>query len=33
MDTFKEKQLLEDMYSRGQAPWEVWKSNGHPVAG
>lgn len=25
MDTFKEKQLLEDMYSRGQAPWEVWK--------
>ncbi len=28
MDTFKEKQLLEDMYSRGQVPWEVWKSNG-----
>jgi glucose-1-phosphate cytidylyltransferase len=26
MDTFKEKQLLEDMYSRGQVPWEVWKS-------
>lgn len=25
MDTFKEKQLLEDMYSRGDAPWEVWK--------
>jgi glucose-1-phosphate cytidylyltransferase len=31
MDTFKEKQLLEDMYTRGTVPpWEVWKarSNG-----
>jgi len=28
MDTFKDKQLLEDMYSRGQVPWEVWKANG-----
>jgi glucose-1-phosphate cytidylyltransferase len=28
MDTFKEKQLLEDMYSRGHTPWEVWKQNG-----
>jgi glucose-1-phosphate cytidylyltransferase len=26
MDTFKERQLLEDMYTRGQTPWEVWKS-------
>lgn len=25
MDTFKEKQLLEDLYTRGQVPWEVWK--------
>jgi len=25
MDTFKEKQMLEDMYSRGQAPWEIWR--------
>ena len=25
MDTFREKQLLEDMYSHGQVPWEVWK--------
>jgi glucose-1-phosphate cytidylyltransferase len=25
MDTFKEKQLLEDMYTRGDTPWEVWK--------
>ena len=27
MDTFKEKQLLEDLYTRGQVPWEVWKAN------
>ena len=27
MDTFKDKQLLDDMYSRGVAPWEVWKSS------
>jgi glucose-1-phosphate cytidylyltransferase len=28
MDTFKDKQILEDMYSRGVAPWEVWKNGG-----
>jgi len=27
MDTFKEKQLLEDLYTRGHVPWEVWKTN------
>jgi glucose-1-phosphate cytidylyltransferase len=27
MDTFKEMQQLEDLYSRGNAPWMVW--NGH----
>jgi glucose-1-phosphate cytidylyltransferase len=27
MDTFKERQLLEDMYARGETPWEVWKRN------
>lgn len=26
MDTFKEKQLLDDMYTRGDTPWEVWKT-------
>jgi glucose-1-phosphate cytidylyltransferase len=26
MDTFKDKQLLEDLYTRGQVPWEVWKT-------
>jgi hypothetical protein len=25
MDTFKDKQLLDDLYTRGNAPWEVWK--------
>jgi glucose-1-phosphate cytidylyltransferase len=25
MDTFKDKQELEALYSRGDAPWEVWK--------
>lgn len=25
MDTFKEKQHLEELYSRGNAPWEVWR--------
>jgi glucose-1-phosphate cytidylyltransferase len=29
MDTFKEKQLLEDMYGRGQPPWEVWRNTVH----
>ncbi|MGC4033439.1 MAG: sugar phosphate nucleotidyltransferase [Tepidisphaeraceae bacterium] len=24
MDTFKEKQLLDDLYTAGQAPWELW---------
>jgi glucose-1-phosphate cytidylyltransferase len=28
MDTFKDKQHLEDLYARGQAPWEVWHANG-----
>jgi glucose-1-phosphate cytidylyltransferase len=25
MDTFKEKQLLEDMHARGETPWAVWE--------
>jgi glucose-1-phosphate cytidylyltransferase len=25
MDTFKDRQQLEDLYARGNAPWEVWK--------
>jgi glucose-1-phosphate cytidylyltransferase len=27
MDTFKELQELEDLYSRGNAPWTVWNGN------
>lgn len=25
MDTFKDKQQLDDLYESGDAPWEVWK--------
>jgi glucose-1-phosphate cytidylyltransferase len=25
MDTFKDKQGLDELYARGSAPWEVWK--------
>lgn len=28
MDTFKEKQEIDDMYARGDTKWEVWKTNG-----
>ena len=26
MDTFKDRQQLDDVYTRGEAPWELWKS-------
>jgi len=29
MDTFKERQQLEDLWSKGGAPWQVWSKNGH----
>ncbi len=25
MDTFKEKQKLDKMHARGEAPWQVWR--------
>lgn len=25
MDTFKDHQYIEDMYARGETPWQVWK--------
>lgn len=28
MDTFKDKQQLDDLYETGEAPWEVWKNRG-----
>jgi glucose-1-phosphate cytidylyltransferase len=27
MDTFKEKMMLEDMYQKGGAPWEIWREH------
>ncbi len=32
MDTFKDKQILDELEASGKAPWRLWK-NGHPVAG
>jgi glucose-1-phosphate cytidylyltransferase len=31
MDTFKERQLLEDINSRGHPPWEVWRRTSGPM--
>jgi glucose-1-phosphate cytidylyltransferase len=33
MDTFKEKQELDDLYSKNAAPWQLWKrpGNGGPA--
>ena len=34
MDTFKDKQVLDNLYERGNPPWEVWKnSNAAPDKG
>ena len=30
MDTFKDKQHLEDLYAHGKAPWEVWRTHERP---
>jgi glucose-1-phosphate cytidylyltransferase len=32
MDTFKDRQLLDELYTRGEAPWEVWKTARHERA-
>jgi glucose-1-phosphate cytidylyltransferase len=32
MDTFKDKQQLENLWSSGKAPWEVWKNNHENVS-
>lgn len=34
MDTYKEKQTLDDMFARGDTPWEVWRDpvNDRPLA-
>ena len=28
MDTYKDKQTLDEAYAKGNAPWEVWSKNG-----
>jgi glucose-1-phosphate cytidylyltransferase len=33
MDTFKEKQELDELYSKGAAPWQLWKRQGKEQAG
>jgi glucose-1-phosphate cytidylyltransferase len=30
MDTFKDKQTLDDIYARGHAPWQVWTHSSQP---
>jgi glucose-1-phosphate cytidylyltransferase len=30
MDTFKDKQALDDLYASGRAPWEVWSAAAKP---
>jgi glucose-1-phosphate cytidylyltransferase len=32
MDTFKEKQALDDLYAAGTPPWAVWENNHHRAA-
>ena len=32
MDTFRDKQILDELEASGRAPWCLWK-NGHPAAG
>ena len=32
MDTFKDRQQLEEIYARGGAPWQVWNGHGAPSA-
>lgn len=31
MDTFKDKQQIDDMYAEGNTPWEVWDQNGAEI--
>jgi glucose-1-phosphate cytidylyltransferase len=32
MDTFKDRQQLEEIYASGRAPWEVWNHEPHAAA-
>jgi glucose-1-phosphate cytidylyltransferase len=31
MDTFKEKKMFDDMYTRGEMPWAVWQASSKEV--
>ena len=31
MDTFKEKQMLDEIHESGLAPWQVWRNDGNPL--
>jgi hypothetical protein len=31
MDTYKDKQTLDDMVARGDTPWELWRQDGTGV--
>ncbi|HUB90096.1 MAG TPA: sugar phosphate nucleotidyltransferase [Dyella sp.] len=33
MDTFKDKQLLDNLYEAGNPPWEVWRRTGEKTRG
>ena len=33
MDTFKDKQFLDEVFARGQAPWQVWRNGEETVSG
>jgi glucose-1-phosphate cytidylyltransferase len=30
MDTFKEKQMLDEIHESGLAPWQVWRQDANP---
>ncbi|WP_441000168.1 sugar phosphate nucleotidyltransferase [Fodinibius sp. SL11] len=32
LDTFKDKQQIDDMYAEGITPWQVWDQNGQEIA-
>jgi glucose-1-phosphate cytidylyltransferase len=32
MDTFKDKQMLDDVYAKGNAPWQVWNHTSRAAA-
>jgi glucose-1-phosphate cytidylyltransferase len=33
MDTFRDKQILDELEASGKAPWCLWKNGQHPAAG